>query len=267
MTKFCPLVSGSSGNSVFVKTEGTRILIDAGVSGKKIEECMKFIGEDCAEIDAIFITHEHIDHTKAAGILSRRFDIPIYATEGTWYAMECTVGSISRKNRKILYQNEKTQLNDMVIKPFSIPHDAEEPVGYNIFSDGMKMTIATDIGHIDNIVKDAVADSRILLLEANHDEEMLKRGPYPYSLKQRILGLYGHMANECAGNLIREVFSDKMKHIYLGHLSAENNTPELAFRTVMDILFNSRINVGKDLNVEMAMRDMPSNITEIKGMR
>ena len=122
MTKFCPLVSGSSGNSIFIKTEGTKILIDAGVSGRKIQECLKSIGEDCSQIDAVFITHEHTDHIKAAGILSRRFDIPLYATEGTWNAMAPLIGDVSRKNRRIIYSGEKTQLNDMVLKPFGIPH-------------------------------------------------------------------------------------------------------------------------------------------------
>ena len=116
--------------------------------------------------------------------------------------MEPLIGDISRRNRKIIYSGEKTQLNDMVIKPFPIPHDAAEPVGYNIFSGDIKMTIATDIGHCDDTVKEAVSDSDILLIEANHDIEMLKNGPYPYNLKQRILGLYGHMSNTAAGELL-----------------------------------------------------------------
>lgn len=264
MTKFCPLVSGSSGNSIFVKSEGTKILIDAGVSGKKIQDCLKEIGEDCADIDAVFITHEHSDHIKAAGILSRRFDIPLYATEGTWLAMEKDIGNIERRNRKIIYSGEKTQLNDMVLKPFCIPHDAADPVGYNIFSDGIKMTVATDIGHIDDTVREAVADSDVLLLEANHDIEMLKRGPYPYNLKQRILGMYGHMANSVAGELIGEVFSGRMKNIFLGHLSAENNTPSIAYRTVAAILENNNISIGKDVNVELAQRHCPSRAIEFQ---
>ena len=258
MTRFCPLVCGSSGNSVFVETEGTRILVDAGVSGKKIEECLKDIDVGCESIDALFITHEHSDHIKAAGIISRRYDIPLYATEGTWNAMEPLIGSVSRKNRKIIYSGERTELNDMVIKPFSIPHDAAEPVGYNIFSDNIKMTIATDIGHCDDIVQEAVADSDILLIEANHDIEMLKRGPYPYNLKQRILGLYGHMANASAGELLKEVFSGRMRHIFLGHLSKENNTPELAYKTVENILFENHINVGRDVKLELARRNSVS---------
>ena len=260
MTKFCPLVSGSSGNSIFIKSEGTNILIDAGVSGKKIQDCLKSIGEDCSQIDAIFITHEHTDHIKAVGILSRRFDIPLYATEGTWTAMDSLIGNIDRKNRKIIYTGEKTQLNDMVLLPFAIPHDAAEPVGYSVFSEGVKMTVATDIGHVDDTVKEAVADSDVLLLEANHDIEMLKRGPYPYSLKQRILGLYGHMANNSAGSLIGEVFSGRMKNIFLGHLSAENNTPDLAYGTVTDILEKSGISAGRDVNIALAQRHCPSSI-------
>ncbi|MCJ7856052.1 MBL fold metallo-hydrolase [Lachnospiraceae bacterium NSJ-143] len=262
MTKFCPLVSGSSGNSIFIKTEGTKILIDAGVSGRKIQECLKSIGEDCSQIDAVFITHEHTDHIKAAGILSRRFDIPLYATEGTWNAMAPLIGDVSRKNRRIIYSGEKTQLNDMVLKPFGIPHDAAEPVGYSIFSDGIKMTVATDIGHVDDTIKEAVSDSDVLLLEANHDIEMLKRGPYPYNLKQRILGLYGHMANNIAGDLIKDVFSGRMRHVFLGHLSAENNTPQLAYHTVCGILSQGNISIGSDIHIELAQRHCPSHAVE-----
>ena len=172
--------------------------------------------------------------------------------------MEGIIGSIERKNRKIIYSGEKTQLNDMVLKPFSIPHDAAEPVGYSVFSQGVKMTVATDIGHVDDTIKEAVADSDVLLLEANHDIEMLKRGPYPYSLKQRILGLYGHMANNSAGSLISEAFSGRMKNIFLGHLSAENNTPALAYSTVTEILEKSGISAGKDVNITLAQRQCPS---------
>ncbi len=259
MTKFCPLISGSSGNSVFIGTDNTRILIDAGVSGKKIENSLKDISENCSDIDAIFVTHEHIDHIKAVGIISRRFDIPVYATEDTWKYMFKTIGDIKRKNIKLVYSGEKMCLNDIIIKPFDIPHDAAQPVGYNVFADNIKMSVATDIGHVNDTIKEALSDSNVLLIEANHDIDMLKRGPYPYDTKQRILGMYGHMANECTGELIKEVFSGSMKHIFLGHMSAENNTPDLAYSTVLNILTKSGINVGKDVNMFIAKRDEPSN--------
>ncbi|MCI8342008.1 MAG: MBL fold metallo-hydrolase [Firmicutes bacterium] len=258
MIKFCPLVSGSSGNSTYIGTEYTHLLIDAGVSGKKIEDTLLSININCKNIDGIFITHEHIDHIKGAGIISRRFDIPIYATEGTWSAMEESLGKISRKNKKIIYSGEKLKFNDMCIKPFDIPHDAAEPVGFNIFAGDTKITVATDIGHANDTVKEAVADSAILLLEANHDIDLLKHGSYPYNTKKRILSDYGHMANINAGKLLSEVMSRKIKHIYLGHLSAENNTPSLAYKSIDDILYDNGIHAGKDFVMKVALRNSAS---------
>jgi len=263
MIRFCPLVSGSSGNSIFIETDGTKILIDAGVSGKKLEGCLEKLDVSGGDIDAVFITHEHIDHIKGVGILSRRFDIPIYATEATWQAMALSVGDIPHKNRRLIYKGENMAMNDMLIKPFEIPHDAADPVGYSIFAGDIKMTVATDIGHITETVAEAAKDSSILLLEANHDIDMLKNGSYPYPLKERILGLYGHMANAAAGKLLSDIMTNSLKQVYLGHLSHENNTPELAFHTVRDILCHNGIYVGQDLNLETANRSDISTCTEL----
>ena len=258
MVRFCPIVSGSSGNSTYIGTEYTHILIDAGVSGKKIQDGLNAINIECGALDGIFVTHEHIDHIKCVGILSRRFDLPVYATEGTWEAMAGSLGDISRKNRKIIYGGEKLELNDIYIKPFEIPHDAAEPVGFSVFAGDFKVTVATDIGHASECVKENIADSDVLLLEANHDIEMLKRGSYPYNLKQRILGDYGHMANINAGRLLAEIMSARIKHVFLGHLSAENNTPEIAYRSVEQVMFDNNIKVGKDINIQLARRNFPS---------
>ncbi len=251
---FCPISSGSSGNCTYIATGGTRILIDAGESGKRIQEGLKTLGVDGDSLDALFITHEHADHIKGAGILSRRFDIPIYATQGTWEAMEGDLGNIARHNRKIVYSGENCILNDICIRPFAIPHDAAEPVGYNIFADDIKMTLATDLGHVTDDLKENISDSSILLLEANHDLEMLRNGPYPVMLKKRILGDFGHISNIAAGEVLAEVMSEKLKHVFLGHLSAENNTPHLAYDTVEAILKNNGIVVGRDLKMDMALR-------------
>jgi len=264
MIKFCPLASGSSGNSIFAGTENTKILIDAGVSGKKIQDALFSIDEDAAKIDAIFVTHEHADHIKAVGILSRRFDIPIFATEGTWQAMECELGAISRKNKCIIYSGEKNIVNDICIKAFDIPHDAAQPVGYSIFSGETKLTIATDMGHYNDDIKDNLADSNAILLEANHDIDMLKRGSYPYILKQRILGLNGHLANVTAGSLLGDIMSEKIQHVYLGHLSQENNTEKLAYDTVKKVLESRNIIVGRDISMEMAKRDCASRYIKFR---
>lgn len=263
MVKFCPLASGSSGNCIFAGTDNTHILIDAGVSGKKIQEAMIDIGEDASKIDAIFVTHEHKDHIKAVGILSRRFDIPVYATEGTWQGMADDIGAISRKNRCIIYSGEKTIVNDMCVKAFDVPHDAIQPVGYSIFAGGTKVTVATDMGHYNDIIKENIADSNAILLEANHDIDMLKKGSYPYMLKQRILGLNGHLANVTAGSLLGDIMNEKVRHVFLGHLSKDNNTEQIAFDTVKKVLESRNITVGKDIMVEMAKRDCASSVIRL----
>lgn len=252
--EFCTLVSGSSGNSTYIGTKHTRILIDAGVSGKKIEQGLAELKLTGNEIDGLFITHEHLDHIKGAGIFSRRFDVPIYATYETWMAMEGTLGKISPGNKRFVYPGENCILNDICVRPFSIPHDAVAPVGYNVFAGDKKITLATDIGHITEEIRENIAESEILLLEANHDEEMLQKGSYPWHLKKRILSDTGHLSNKTAGELLSTVVDGKMKHVFLGHLSQENNEPHLAFDTVEKLLQKNRIQVGKHLKMEMAYR-------------
>ena len=260
---FCPLASGSSGNSVFLGTKETKILIDAGLSGKKISENLSKKGIDCKDVDAIFITHEHNDHIKGAGILSRRYNIPIYATPGTWDGMKNELGDISPQNIKYVYAEENCVINDICLKPFLIPHDANEPVAYNIFVDNLKATVATDMGHITKPILEKLKDSNILLLEANHDTKMLKEGPYPFYLKERILGKFGHISNVVAGKVLREIFNEKLAHVYLGHLSEQNNSPKLAFDTVKYILEDEGIIVGRDINIEMANRYDASTKIEV----
>ena len=152
--EFCTIASGSSGNCTYIGTDYTKILIDAGISGKKIEEGLANLKLTGDKIDALFITHEHVDHIKGAGILSRRFDIPIFATPDTWAAMEEGLGRIAPSNKRIVYADEVCAVNDLCVKPFRIPHDAAEPVGYNVFSGEKKITLATDIGHVTDTIRD-----------------------------------------------------------------------------------------------------------------
>ena len=252
--EFCTLVSGSSGNSTYVGTKHTRILIDAGVSGKKIEEGLAELKLTGHDIDGLFITHEHLDHIKGAGIFSRRFQVPIYATCDTWLAMEETLGKIAPSNRRYVYPGENCLINDICVKPFSIPHDAADPVGFNVFAEGKKVTLATDIGHITEELRENIAESEILLLEANHDVDMLQKGGYPWHLKKRILSDVGHLSNKTAGEFLSSVVDGKMKHVFLGHLSQENNEPHLAFDTVEQILQKHKIQVGKHFKMDMAYR-------------
>ncbi len=258
--KFCTIASGSSGNSIFIGTEHTKLLIDAGLSGKRIVEGLSSLNTVGSNIDALFVTHEHADHIRGVGILSRKFDIPIYATPGTWEAMEHQIGKITPKNKQYVYPEERCIINDICINPFSIPHDANEPVGYNIETENHKITIATDLGHITKNIKQQLFDSELLLLEANHDEEMVKNSFYSYQLQDRILGQQGHLSNKTAGELLCEIMSEKLNYVFLGHLSEENNYPNLAYDTVKNILQKNKINIGKQFQLEVAPRNGNSSV-------
>lgn len=252
--KFCPLSSGSSGNSLVISTQFTNILIDAGFSGKKGEMLLSEMGIDMSQIDALFITHEHVDHIKGAGVISRKYNIPIYATPGTWSAMEASIGGIARGNKRFIYSGEICYLNDLCIKPFSVPHDAEDAVAFSVMTDKHKMTVATDMGYVTDEIKENLKGSDILLIEANHDLDMLINGPYPWPLKKRIMGEKGHISNITCGDTLAEIIDEKLKYIYLGHLSSENNKPHIAYEAVEQILKKSGVNPGKDLSLDVAAR-------------
>jgi phosphoribosyl 1,2-cyclic phosphodiesterase len=258
---FCPLYSGSSGNSIFASTSNTKILVDAGLPGKSIEKALDHIGENPSDIDGLFVTHEHIDHTKGVGVLSRKYNIPIYANSPTWDAMSKTIGKIKEHNIKVL-QNNYTSIKDMDIVSYKISHDAAAPSGYSLSCKNKKACIATDLGFFSTEICKTLEDADVVLLESNHDVQMLKFGPYPYNLKRRILSNIGHLSNDDCGNAIVNITNNKFKKIILGHLSKTNNYPELAYQTVVNILSEAGINLDKDLTVSVAKRDMPSNYIE-----
>lgn len=260
--KFCPLFSGSSGNSIFVASDNARVLIDVGMPGKAIENEILSINENPREIDGIFVTHEHSDHIKGIGVLSRRYDIPIYANELTWKAMFEKIGKIKEHNIKII-DSAFTEIKDIMVENFETFHDAAKPSGYKIHSKRGKACIATDLGHFSNSVKEALSDADVILLESNHDIEMLKFGPYPYPLKRRILSDIGHLSNEACGKAILDILGDKHKTIYLGHLSKTNNYPELAYETVVSVLRDNSVQLGKDVTINMADRDKHSLVVNL----
>ena len=249
---FCTIASGSSGNSAFLSVDGVGILIDAGLSGVAIRAAI----ENLSEISAIFVTHEHSDHIKGAGVLSRRLNLPIYATEGTWSYMDyfSSIGKIAPHNRHVIAAKRAVELENMRIMPFPIPHDANEPVGYTIEIGSRKISIATDMGRICSDVAEAIMDSDILLIEANHDVDTLKYGSYPEVLKRRILSDLGHLSNVSAGLLIQQIYTKKLKHIILGHLSEENNTPQMAYSTVEGILDAAKIPINREVTLHVARK-------------
>ncbi len=257
---FAPLLSGSSGNALYVSAGGTCVLVDAGVSAVRLLRQMEAARLDPRRLSAILVTHEHSDHVSGVGILSRKLNLPIYATCGTWRAMSGKLGAINPQNVRELSAGQDFYLGNMNVMPFEIPHDAAEPVGYSFSAGALKCSVATDIGCIKDAWMDEVSGSDVLLLEANHDVDMLKAGRYPYELKKRILGRRGHLSNEDCGKACVELHARGVRHIILGHLSAENNLPELARLTVENALRGAGIDPGAMLGLDVARRDRLSTV-------
>lgn len=255
MTTFCTLFSGSSGNAVYLGTDNGSLLIDCGMSGRQVLDAMCAAGLNPASLRALLITHEHSDHVKGAGVLSRKLDLPIYATEGTWLGMESALGEIPSHHRVAITAGESFFLNDMEIAPFSIPHDAADPVGYRFFLRGADVAVATDLGYFAPEVENAVVGANVVLLESNHDPELLKQNPhYPARLKTRILGKKGHLSNESGAAAAAFLAQHGTRHLLLGHLSSENNTPDLAYRTAHAALTAAGACVGDDVSLHVAAR-------------
>ncbi len=263
MVTFCSLFSGSSGNALYFASNNTKVLIDCGVSGKRIAASLENIGVNAEEIDAILVTHEHGDHIQAVGVMSRRYNIPIYANTGTWAGMEKSIGKIKLENIRYFDTYKDFCINDIGILPFSIPHDAIDPVGYSFYTENRKVSIATDMGHINSKLISNMEGSQLILLESNHDEEMLKCGSYPYYLKQRILGEKGHLSNEMAAEFASYMVDKGTNTFVLGHLSKENNFPELAYRTVYNTLTDKNIVVGEDILLDVAARESASKVYKL----
>lgn len=259
MFKFCNLYSGSSGNCSFIESDNTKILVDAGNSCKKITEGLNSININIKDLDGILVTHEHLDHIKGLSVISKKYNIPIYINEKTL----SNINQDITKSEKILFKsNEKFEINDLKINPFSIPHDAADPCGFSITHEDKKITIATDIGHIEKSTINNIVGSSFLLLESNYETEMLKCSQYPYMLKKRILGPNGHLSNDDAANTISLLVKNGIDNIMLGHLSEHNNFPELAYKTVAESLISNKIDTNK-IKLSVANRTAPDNIMEI----
>ena len=258
MFKCCSLYSGSSGNSFLVQSNHAKILVDAGVSCKKIETALNNLDISPREIQAILITHEHIDHTKGLGVLSSKYGIPIYANEKTWEHINCN--KISDENRRFFINDKKFDIEDLSILPFSTPHDAADPCGFNIYKDSKKISIATDLGNITKDIFNKLENSSLVMLESNYDINILKYSPYPYNLKKRIASSIGHLENCMAGKAISRLANSGLKNALLIHLSKENNFPELAYKTVSEELEKNNIN---NIKLNIAPRDNPSEIFQV----
>lgn len=260
MIKFISLMSGSSGNAALISYNNTDLLIDCGGSGKFIENALLKAGTSIHEISAILITHEHSDHVKGVGVLSRRYGVPIYATEKT-HSSITKAGDINPELKINIHNSTSFYIGDIEITPVPIHHDAADPVGY-LFNSGLeKCAILTDTGHISDDQLNTLRGCKSIILESNHDTEMLRCGPYPFYLKQRILSDYGHLSNDAAAEASLKLIRGGTEHIALGHLSAHNNLPEIALLSSDQYLRKAGVNIGKDVTLQIAQRH---DITKIE---
>lgn len=262
MFNFCSLYSGSTGNSLFVESDNSKILIDAGESAKKIENALSLYDVDIKDIDAIIVTHEHSDHAKSLGTLSKKYNIAVYANKETWAAMPEQASKIADENKKFFVPNNDFQIGDLIISPFKIPHDAANPCGFNITNNHKKISIATDLGHVTEDLVHNLEKSAFALIESNYDLNTLKCSNYPYLLKKRIAGPNGHLSNIETGKLISLLIKSGLSSVLLGHLSKENNFPELAYRTVVDELIDNHYDEDS-ISIGVARRDTPSKLIHI----
>lgn len=252
MLKLYSIISGSSGNCSLLTNGKTNILIDCGTSGKRIIEALSKLSVNEKTLDAILITHEHTDHTKGVGILMRKLKVPLYATIGTITATD--IGSVDDSLIHEISHDITYDINGIGITPFSIPHDAADPCGF-ILNDGTsRIATATDIGIMTDGILSRLYGCDSVLLESNHDIDMLRYGDYPYALKQRILSDTGHLSNKAAAEAALKLVQNGTKHLMLGHLSDKNNMPTIAQMETYSYLTDNGLNVGGDVTLKVAQR-------------
>ncbi len=263
--RLCSIASGSSGNCIYVAHASTHLLVDAGISGKRIEEGLLQIGVNPKELSGILVTHEHLDHVQGIGVLARKYGIPIYSTVETFCAIKKGKNSIGKIDDILfqqIYSEQTWKIGEITITPFSVSHDAANPVAYVLEAEGKKIGMVTDLGKYTQKTIDYLEKADILYIESNHDENMLMVGGYPYYLKQRIMGDLGHLSNDMTAELLCRLYHKKLQYVILAHLSEKNNYPELAYETVRAELL---LKVGNEAipNIQIAPRDIPSDMIEI----
>ncbi len=252
--RLCPLASGSKGNSIFVSCGNLSLLIDAGLSGVETEKRLKASGISPDSLDAIVVTHEHSDHIKGVGVLSRRYHIPVYINRQTYEAVP-KIGRLA--GVEFFNCGTAFNINGVRIDPFTTSHDAADPSGLTLSYGDAKIGIATDMGVATALVKQRLKDCSLLYIESNHDPDMLIKGPYPWPLKQRIRGRQGHLSNEDTGRLLKELAGKELKHVILAHLSEKNNTPEKAYQSACAVL--EPLGIG----IDVAMPHEPGSVVNL----
>lgn len=261
--KYVSLASGSKGNCHFVKEKHTSVIVDAGIALKNINKHLESHDIDLKSINAILVTHEHTDHAKSVGALSRKLDIPIYATEGTFIGMEKSLGKVSDKNIKIIKAEDEFGIGDIIVKSHGVDHDAKDPVCYRLEANRKNISFLTDLGVIRRSILDFIVGSNAVILESNHDINMLDAGPYPYELKMRIKSNFGHISNDTAGKMASELVKTGTTKIMLAHISQQNNMPILAYQSVASILKKNEIEIGCDLELKVLEQHFASESMEI----
>lgn len=252
--RICTLASGSSGNSTLVEGEDGSILVDAGLSGRAVVGGLNSIGIEPSDLDGILVTHEHVDHIRGVGVLARKFDLRVYASEGAWGKIGPSIGKIPAYNQCVLERGKALCIEDLQIEHFETSHDAADSIGFAIHSEGAKVGILTDTGYLTDSARKHIDGSDLFVFEANHDLHMLKTGRYPWNLKKRILSDRGHLSNVAAGHCLASLVSGKTKGVILAHLSEENNSPGVAYSTVAGILEEAGLAVNRNLVLDVAPR-------------
>ena len=254
MAKFCPLFSSSGGNSVYIGCGEDGVLIDVGMSAKQTDIALHNIGVDPDSIRAIFITHEHTDHVKGLRVFASKHKIKIYATKGTAFYLDNYELSTAKDILKCETINENgVEAGELFVKAFRTSHDARESCGYTVETpDGRKIAVATDLGYVSDTVHNAISGSDLVMLESNHDIKMLENGPYPYQLKERILSKKGHLSNDACADEVVKLIESGTTRLFLGHLSKENNFPELAYQTTHAVLTQAGMREDSDYILKVA---------------
>ncbi len=264
--RLCSIASGSSGNCIYIGSEHTHLLVDTGISKKRIEDGLDEIGVKGEDINGILITHEHIDHIQGLGVFARKYEVPIYASRGTIRGIQAckTIGKMPEGILHAIETDAVFEIGDLQVKPFSISHDANEPTAFRIESENKAIGIATDLGMYNEYIVENLQNLNAVLLEANHDTHMVEVGPYPYHLKQRVLGAKGHLSNELSGRLLCDILHDNLKYVLLGHLSKDNNYAELAYETVkLEVTLSKQPFHGNNILIMVADRDKMSKILNV----
>lgn len=257
------LASGSTGNSTFIETGKGSVLVDVGLSCKKTDETLNQIGKSLQDVNAIFITHEHVDHIKGLKVIAKKYDIPIYANAKTWNAIERKDIIIKTEQKFHFNPLEEKEIAGLNVQSFNVSHDAIDPQFYTFSQNNKKISLITDTGYVSDTMKGIIKESDVFLFESNHDVDMLRMGRYPWNTKQRILSDVGHVSNEDAAHAMKDVITSNTKRIYLGHLSLDNNIKELARMSVEQILNQYDIDTHNDIMICDTDKAVPTEIYQL----